>query len=369
MIKKIEINNFKCFRHQEIKFEMLTVFAGSNGVGKSSIIQSMLLIRQLYSNTKFVAHKPYIAINDKITTFLELGSTREILNSESKTADISFLIYDEEDKFDELLFLIEKVNLLSLKSEIINANIIENPFKKFLHYLNAERLGPRNTQETTVQVDLNVGYQCEFTGQAIAIASKLIDKLDTRRQFPNSSNFSFSAQVESWLQFIIPNIEIQITTFDEINQVRIGIRKKGTDTPFLHPNNIGFGISYCLPIIVSALVAKTGSIIIVENPEAHLHPLGQSRMGQFLSKMSQSGLQIIIETHSEHIINGIRISTLKGFLDPKNVIINFLTFSDLVEIKALELSNKGELSDWPSGFFDQEERDLGNIFKLSRESK
>lgn len=368
MIKKIKIENFKCFLNTTVEFNNLTVLAGANGVGKSSIIQVLLLIRQLYKGTD--SKLTVIPINNKIDSFLELGSTQEILASESESLGIIFTMWDNLEQSEVISMIIDKNNPLSLTGQpIISTPNFQNSFKNFLHYLNAERLGPRNTQQMSVQKDLNVGFQGEFTGQAIAIASKNTESISEYKQLPGSDAKTFEKQVEYWMQFIIPETEINVATYDDINQVRIGIRRKGADTAFLHPNNIGFGISYSLPIIVSALIAEPGCILIIENPEAHLHPLGQSRIGQFIAKMSSSGVQIVIETHSEHIINGIRLATLNGFTDKSKVTINYLKSDKKVEIIPLLISENAELTEWPNGFFDQEESDLSTIFKLNRQKK
>ncbi|WP_341228320.1 DUF3696 domain-containing protein [uncultured Arcticibacterium sp.] len=365
MIKKIQIQNFKCFLNTSIEFNELTVLAGANGVGKSTIIQAMLLLRQFYKNED--SKNVIISINNKIDSFLELGSTQEILATESDSLDIQFKVEDSLNHSETIVFKIDKENPLSLSAEKMSTDYsFKNSFNKYLHYLNAERLGPRNTQQMSVQKDLNVGFQGEFTGQAISLASKNTESIYEYKQFPKSEAKTFEKQVEYWMQFIIPDIEINVSTYEDINQVRIGIRKKGADTAFLHPNNIGFGISYSLPIIVSALIAEPGCILIIENPEAHLHPLGQSRIGQFIAKMSNSGVQIIIETHSEHVINGVRLATKNGFKDKSKVTLNFLKSDKKLEIIPLDINENAELSEWPVGFFDQEESDLSTIFKLNR---
>jgi len=74
------------------------------------------------------------------------------------------------------------------------------------------------------------------------------------------------------------------------------------------PVNVGFGYSYLLPIVVSGLIAEPGDILIVENPEAHLVPSAQSRIANFLARVSRTGVQVFIESHSEHILNGLRIA-------------------------------------------------------------
>ena len=81
---------------------------------------------------------------------------------------------------------------------------------------------------------------------------------------------------------------------------------------------MGFGYSYILSIVVTALIAKEGDIVILENPEAHLHPEAQTRLTFMLSKLVAMGIQVFIETHSEHVINGIRLASLKDEYNLKN---------------------------------------------------
>jgi predicted ATPase len=100
----------------------------------------------------------------------------------------------------------------------------------------------------------------------------------------------------------------------------------------------------------------------VENPEAHLHPAGQSRFGSFLALLAGTGVQVIVETHSDHVLNGIRRAVaLDRTIDHDAVAIHFfLTEDPDVDSIAREvhLTPTAALKDWPSGFFDQFERDL-----------
>lgn len=76
----------------------------------------------------------------------------------------------------------------------------------------------------------------------------------------------------------------------------------------MKPSHVGTGVSYIASVIVSALSCKKGSLFIIENPEIHLHPGAQSKLLEFLSFLAAKGLQIIVETHSDHIFNGLRKS-------------------------------------------------------------
>jgi predicted ATPase len=130
------------------------------------------------------------------------------------------------------------------------------------------------------------------------------------------------------------------------------------------PTNVGFGITYALPIVVSVLSARPGSLVLIENPEAHLHPRGQVKMGELLSQASAAGIQIILETHSDHVLNGIRLAVHGQKVDPANVALYHSKWRPAGKSPSLTLLNidrNGRLSDWPEGFFDETERSLDRL--------
>ena len=107
-------------------------------------------------------------------------------------------------------------------------------------------------------------------------------------------------------------------------------------------------------------------MFIVENPEAHLHPAGQSEIGRFLVRLAATGVQVVIETHSDHVFNGIRLAvTGEGLLAAKDVAIHFLG-PDESEGTEISLGNTGALDVWPSGFFDRAEHDLAALSRIRR---
>jgi predicted ATPase len=127
---------------------------------------------------------------------------------------------------------------------------------------------------------------------------------------------------------------------------------------------MGFGVSYALPVVVAALRAPQGGLLIVENPEAHLHPAGQSAMGELLALAAGDGVQVLLETHSDHVINGIRRAVVEQTvrLPTKDVAIHFVLDEPAEEpVTTISLDQTGTLSAWPPGFFDQIERDLAQI--------
>jgi predicted ATPase len=96
---------------------------------------------------------------------------------------------------------------------------------------------------------------------------------------------------------------------------------------------------------------------MIENPEAHLHPQGQSQMGELLAKTAADGVQILVETHSDHLINGIRRTVKKGgSLSSDSTAFHFFSRGEPGTGSVFEtptLSADGRFNKWPSGFFDE----------------
>ena len=172
-------------------------------------------------------------------------------------------------------------------------------------------------------------------------------------------------QTNFWLSKMMPGIEISAVLDTVSLQAQIKIKDYKND--FMLAPNIGFGISYLLPIIVTGLIAKPGAMFIVENPEAHLHPAAQSAIGEFLGMVANTGVNVIVETHSDHVVNGVQIYVAehKEFAD-KVVINNFSQREEDSQpnIDALTINEKGELSDWPKGFFDQSQIDFMRLHHI-----
>lgn len=376
----LTIKKFKCFEDIIIPFEQLTVLAGSNSVGKSTIVQSLLLARTVVE--RFRRTESWVGMTEgKRMIFppdsfslngpfhLNLGSTAEVLNrnaydnkmgftfdlEEENQLDITFTVPDEEDSYNLLLdnVRLPKPNDLS---QLSLSNF-------FFYYLNAERIGPRIRYEVDDLPYLHTGWQGEYTIQIVGGNKTL--PIPEDRCFDTSQVTHLLEQTRLWLGHIVPG-----TTLDDARIIK-GIKTAEADFDKSKPPNVGFGLSYVLPIIVNGLVASKGSMFIVENPEAHLHPYGQSQIGKFLAVIANAGVQVVVETHSEHVINGIRLATLEGKLPHKQVQINFFDRDDRngVRLTPIHLNEKADLSEWPGGFFDQQERDLANIFRMKRHSK
>ncbi len=235
-----------------------------------------------------------------------------------------------------------------------------------LHYLAAERIGPQKGNDFGVS-KMDVGCRGEFALYVMYYADKNKYLVNEELKLIKDSN-RFSRQVEAWLNTIIPNISFKFEIIEKMNKIAIEYKNSLQDMDYVSPHNTGFGITYLLPIIISGLLlsAQKNSVLIVENPESHLHPFSQSKLGRFLSTLARNGIQVIVETHSDHLINGCRLEAVKHN-SVNNLKINFIAQSEKNQIEAIEINEQGELSKWPDGFYDQEEKDMREMLNLRRQ--
>ncbi len=304
---KLNIQGFKCFNNESFTLNDVTVLCGSNGSGKSSIIQSILLTRLAIEKNASVDGRHYnlakwierpIPLNGYYE--LALGVLNDIENDYPYKVEIDDHIFEMLDSSDE-----EHTKdsiIVSCKPGITDNFIISKEF----YYLNAERLGPRYISDYISEDYISCGHRGENTARAYRESEqKRIDK--EKLHLPDQFN-NFQVQFDAWLDYICPGIKILVGDRGALNgQIRLHNGRLGKTSV---ATNIGFGISYLLPIIITGLIAERGSLFIVENPEAHLHPKAQSNLGYFLGQISAAGIKILIETHSEHIVNGIRKAAL-----------------------------------------------------------
>ena len=122
---------------------------------------------------------------------------------------------------------------------------------------------------------------------------------------------------------------------------------------------VGFGFTFCLPIIVALLRARENDLLIFENPEAHLHPAAQVELGKLMALASGRGVQIIIESHSDHILNSLRLARKEGIISQKDLNMIFVQRdfgagddTEVTYIDEIQITDEGKLNDRPKNFFD-----------------
>lgn len=164
-----------------------------------------------------------------------------------------------------------------------------------------------------------------------------------------------------------PRVSLQLKTLYEADLIQAGFSFSSPgslNSRTYRATNVGFGISYVLPVIVALLATPTGGLIIIENPEAHLHPQGQTYLGELCARAAKAGIQVIIETHSDHFMDGVRISVKNKTLTPNQVKFHYFHRQGTeTQIKSPNIDEKGKLSEWPEGFNDQHRKNAVQLLK------
>lgn len=126
---------------------------------------------------------------------------------------------------------------------------------------------------------------------------------------------------------------------------------------------VGVGASQLLPVVTLLLGAPPGSVVMLEQPELHLHPAVQSRLADFLLS-ARRDMKIVVETHSEYLVSRLRLRTAENQADPDRLAILFLRrYDGVTDVKRLVLGPLGDLDEWPAGFFDAADRDAAELVR------
>lgn len=359
MIDTIEVENFKSLRAVDLSLSRLNVLTGFNGSGKSSLLQSILLLRQSFSNVN--KHVGLILRGGLV----DLGSGKDVFYQVAGVDEkIRFAIRTNSTSVEWEFTYHATSDILPLVQMTTNVDLSTiSTFNNNFQYLNAEHLSPQvsyNKSEYHVIQNQDIGTRGEYTAHYLAQYGLSKQITTPNLQHPNAKSLSFIHQVDAWVSEISPGAKLIAEDVRGLDIIRLAIQFETDDgyTEDIKPINTGFGITYVLPIVVAILKAKAGDFVILENPESHLHPRGQSTIGRMIAYAAQSGVQFLIETHSDHVINGIRVAVKKQQIHRQNVkIFHFDRITDgreqYSEVREILIDKNGELSDYPPGFLDE----------------
>ena len=426
MINNIILKNFKLFKAETtLPLSNLNLLTGINGRGKSTVLQSLLLMKQSpeYDRTtnkiifngddvKLGSFKDVKNVNTPPSEYIELGfeysdfkikyllsqntsdpmvgdisrieisgvlamsSPTEIefnLQKKGESFEVTKIKGAEDEPFTTYLYdlFISEIALVSFHENWDCEEVRKSLNFSKVHYVSADRVGPKLFyNEKSLKEFYTVGSLGEDTVNVLyhskeqSVDATFVDSI--AKLFHVSTEDlgrTVDLQTQFWLSKIFDGAKYEIKHVEEANLLTFGISPDGTFN-YYKPTNVGYGFSYVLPIIIEGLIAKPGDILIVENPEAHLHPHAQSILAKFLTLVSLKSVQVIIESHSEHILNGLRIPIYDNVISKDH--LNVLYFDRNVEnyFTRIDVGEKGKISNWPPDFFDQSTKDLNYLFGI-----
>ncbi len=399
MLTKLRIDNLKCFSQLPLPLAPLTLLTGFNAAGKSTAIQALLLLAQ---GCRHAENRWQIALNGDLA---QLGTPGEalhegkdnhlVLGLENETTTLSWVLkadkrnqahamqveridwqfgaqmgqFKQHD--DTLLQLLPRDLAICLERRAHTTNIVaglrglvDSAAKAI--FISAVRSGaieayPIPSAAEPVWAD--VGVRGEYAAWWLQQMDD--EEVDAARCHPHETDRYLRRQFNAWAGELFPGVQVNPNRIANTQLVQLSWRNHQADS-WRRPSNIGYGLTYILPLIVAGLLAKPGQVLVIDSPEAHLHPKGQSAMGRFLAMLANAGVQVVLETHSDHILNGVRLAISSGQLKAEQAAIHFFNArprgdESHAHVISPQIDQHGNLSEWPVGFFDQTETDLAKL--------
>ena len=366
MLRTIKLTNFKCYESLELACAPLTLLCGLNGMGKSSVLQALLVLRQ--SALSGELDQGRLVLGGELA---DLGTGQDVLFEEAETDEVAFelhdggvagpcrLAFDYSREADQLT-----TREAGLGSQDARWREIP-PLGGDLIYINAERIGPRKSYDRSEMFARrgNLGIRGEYAWNYLHARQK--DALEAKDpRCPDLPSRRLLDVVDHWLQEVTPGAHVKLDVVDEADAVIAGFsfdRPDDVASRQYRATNVGFGLSYTLPVLM-ALLAQPRSLCLIENPEAHLHPRGQTRLAELAVRAALAGVQVIAETHSDHFMDGVRVAAREGLIQPNDVAFHYFDRDGgKAVVSSPEVDADGRLSSWPAGFFDQHEENLARL--------
>lgn len=323
MLSKLSIVNFKSIEKQELELRPLTILTGLNSTGKSTCFQSILTA--LYYSSPMAS----LLMDGMDFTFETLR------NRNVNAKELSIEIDKEEGNI-----------LCKMDTDrTICDNHTDMDLEKNVFYLSANRLG--FSEMETISPKYKVGIAGEYLfGTFDQEKSSPVNK---RLLMLNDSD-TLSSHINHWLSYIL-GIKFEMQT-EKVSQTKVKVIYKSDDLPNLSPQQLGVGVSYLVKTLIMCLRAKEGDLLMIENPELHLHPAAQARLGEFFTYITKSGIQVLLETHCEHLINKLQYQIFKGRFEHNKTIIYYKKgITTPFETICFTEGGKFE-TPFPDGFFD-----------------
>lgn len=374
MIDTIHIVALKSIKDLTVKCSKLNLFVGTNSSGKSTFLQALLLLTQQELNGKYISigdirevRNYYMPNNSIKIELMEKGKT--------KPAWVEFVEDEEKDAYNVQTSMPEVpiADFFGFDKDIDPEQSELLYEEKGFHYLSCHRIGASDIYEKNMLNARDFGIDGEYAlAYLLRNESEVIDD-ELVVKCSNVTN-SLLGQVNYWLDYIV-GTTLSINDLKKTNYLQVKYNNNpanaSSEALYCRPINVGSGISYLISIIISCLGAERDSVIIIENPEIHLHPKAQSKLCDFLYFVSKTGRQLFVETHSDHIFNGLRVGVATDKIKRQDIAVNFFAMNERYETqcnpilfkeygKIVGTNNDMDIKD----LFDQFEIDLNKMLGI-----
>lgn len=367
MLRRITLESFKRFTSLDLPLAPLTLLSGTNSGGKSTVIQALALLAQNFEIREWA---PNLLLDGPD---LALGTAADVLNQQSGGRRLKIGCVSERESV-EWTFAVEDRKAMSIDLVDVAIDhkavgeVAEGPVRwllpaavatqsdvvaslRRLSWLTAERVGPREVLPLRdPERHRRVGPRGEYVAGLLHWFEddRVLDELC----IPGQPSLLFH-QVRAHMQRFFPSFDMRVTPVEGVSAITLRLRTDPRNE-FHRPQNVGFGLTQLLPVIVALAHAGRGDVLVIENPEVHLHPRAQQDIGGLLCVAAAAGIQVVVESHSDHVLNGIRLAVKSGQIPASDVALHFFSAEgEGGNPVSPKIDEDGKLDSWPHGFFDQ----------------
>ena len=384
MIRTIQIDRFKSLHHTlPAEMGQVTLLTGANGRGKSSFCQALLVLSQTWRRGWMDSLLPN-------GVWKNLGEYDEVVNAFDPDKTIGFHITTDTEQDNDYQLLFKKSDSTPSLGEVVSVRVNGRPIHDDSGSSDdgeyeGDGADDDDGSENILLASLSdfpslMSLQRMFYVAAERVAAPEGQPIDEATPFeylaPNGSNVlkALWANRESGCIESVQELLGRILDGGGLRLDNDGTRltlkiNSVDDGAFYQPVNVGYGYSYILTLLTAMVLAPKDSFIIVENPEAHLHPSAQAKMmNELIAMAKERKIQLIVETHSDHILN----TSLRAVKERKLEVsdLQVLFFSNHTDeegnmearVQNLEVNQLGHILNPPKQFFEQYSLDLRALY-------
>ncbi len=288
-----------------------------------------------------IGTKRYKSRNKELREEIQISVTQELLNNED----------DEQTKLEGLESTSNNLYLENLE-QIVEQ--ITSFFTSKIRYLGPLRADPQASQKFGPSSELDdVGSKGEFA--AVVYDANQVARIEWYNpQSKCVEKGQLKEALDCWAQYLGVAQQIKAEMAGLSGVAWKVIPKEGRKARSLP--EVGVGISQILPILVMGLLSPANCLLIIEQPELHLHPYVQARLGDFFMGLAKCKKQCLIETHSENLVSQLRLHIVEaGGLEQSDCVVYFVEQDErgAAKFEKIEISPNGNILNWPDGFFDE----------------
>jgi predicted ATPase len=287
VLNRMQLKNFKSIRDLDFPIKPLTVLAGLNGSGKSTVLQGLALVKQTVDQ---MPERWTLALRGAL---VRLGRSEDVHFESALSEELELSVSMGGAPVRFISAALPNADTLDLRVDGDWAALKESLSRGF-QFIQADRLTPASQYEQASTPDQARGWlgcRGEFTVDFLQRNEDLHvpaarhcrggkDGVDVQLLRQVAPTPSLRDQTSGWLQLLSPGVTLRAISIDlaDVASLRFQYTNTRLDSAGRQhrPSNVGFGLTYCLPIVVSCLAAESGALLLLENPEAHLHPRGQA---------------------------------------------------------------------------------------------